>query len=234
MGNLLLNQIFNNSNSGTVTLSIPLFDSNTQKGSRISVKGFLTSDPSIQFRNQCGSILPDDTNINEVMNLVGSKSLAAWVSSSSAGWKSCEPITIAFDFYLLSLNKNSNIKWETASILQLATLNIGNQTLNKNMFVNVHGGYEAGNDNRGVFEANSTLLSNVQRNFLDKKEKEGTVTIQIGDQVTLSNMLLQEVTAEHSSVQVAEGVPLYIKLSTNWRMCRAPIVQDVAHIYGGI
>ena len=85
MGNLLLNQIFNNSSSGTVTLSIPLFDSNTQKGSRISVKGFLTSDPSIQFRNQWGSILPDDTSINEVMNLVGSKSLAAWVSSSSAG-----------------------------------------------------------------------------------------------------------------------------------------------------
>ena len=44
-------------------------------------------------------------------------------------------------------------------------------------------------------------------------------------------MLLDECTAEHSRVQVASGVPLFIKITATFRLCRAPLTADIEGIY---
>ena len=231
---LILNQIFTNSKSGIVQITLPK-PSGTSRNSTTAttIKGFLLNDPTIRVRNQWGSILPDDGSLNELIQMTGQQNLFSWVAASSAAWKASDPISVGLDFYLLSINKNSNIKSQAGSLMSLAALQTsgeGSSGLADDVAVNVHGGYRVdlleGNKDIGI----NALLTNAFSSL--SGDKEGTLKIKIGDQVILKNMLLEECSAEHSSVQVAEGIPLYIKISATFRMFRAPLVADLESIYG--
>ena len=230
---LLLNQIFTNSKSGIVKITmpnpgkIPTFDFKP-------ITGILVNDPSIRLRNQWGSILPGNEDLNELMALTGNRNLFAWVSASSAAWKSSDPLNIGLDFYLLSYDRSSDVKGQTRSLLSLAAM--GNADTFQAAMVTVHGGYKL-----DITESNKKLTMGAQVKITDgylqkaakalTGEHPGTLTIQIGDQIVLRNMLLEECSAEHSKVQVESGVPLFIKISATFRLCRAPLVSDIEGIY---
>ena len=221
---LLLNQIFTNSKSGIVKIGLP--DGNI-------VTGLLANDPSIRVRNQWGSILPDTEDLNQILQTVGSKNLFAWVSASSAAWKSSDPLNIGLDFYLLSYDKTSDVKGQARRLMSLAAMGTpeGGNFAQATM-VTVHGGYKI-----DILESNSELNVGNIESYLQGAaqtligDHPGTLTIQIGDQITLKNMLLEECSAEHSRVQVESGVPLFIKISATFRLCRAPLISDIEGIY---
>ena len=230
---LILNQIFSGGGSGVITLEIPAAESGTTQ----TIKGLLVNDPSIKVRNQWGSVLPDTQDLNQFMTVLGSQNLYSWVSASAASWKACDPLSMGVDFYLLSIDKNSNIKAEASALLKLAALTPGDAQFVSEASVHVHGGYKIDfwtpNDDLSG-DTISAYLSGAASQLMTpaNQSKNGTVTMHIGNQIVLRNMLLDEAQVEHSSVQVAEGIPLYIKISATFRMFRAPLVADIEGIYG--
>ena len=235
---LLLNQIFTQSKSGIVTLKVPsdteAIKTSYAKGLTYgTIKGFLVNDPSISVRNQWGSIMPDVSDLNEFLMVAGQQNLFSWVSASAAAWKSCEPLQIALDFYLLSLNKDSHVKSDASALLSLAAMSTGGTGTLSAATVQVHGGYKMdiweGNDTLGAGNIASYLSCAAQK--LSGTDAPGTCIINIGDQLTLKNMLLEEAQAEHSAVQVAYGEPLYIKIHAVFRLYRAPLVSDINGMY---
>ena len=227
---LLLNQLFYSSQSGIVKIAMP-----SNKNFK-PITGILVSDPAIKVRNQWGSILPGGEDLNDLMAVAGSRNLFAWVAGSSAAWKSSDPLGIGLDFYLLSYDRSSDVKGQARSLLSLATMGEpeGGSFAQATM-VSVHGGYKI-----DVSESNQALRTDnaITDAYLQGManqltgDKEGTLTIQIGDQITLKNMLLEECSAEHSKVQVERGIPLFIKISATFRLCRAPLTSDIEGIYG--
>lgn len=235
---LILNQIFTQSKSGIVTLLVPA-DTEADKttyaaGAKYgTIKGFLVNDPSVSVRNQWGSIMPDVSDLNEFLMVAGQQNLFSWVSASAAAWKSCEPLQIALDFYLLSLNKNSHVKSDASALLSLAAMSTGDGGVLSDANVQVHGGYKM-----DIWEGNTELGRDVISSYLSgaaqkltENDASGTCIINIGDQLTLKNMLLEEAQAEHSAVQVAYGEPLYIKIHAVFRLYRAPLVSDINGMY---
>lgn len=235
---LILNQLFTNSKSGIVTIEVPVLGEadSVNKGPAI-IKGILASDPRIQVQNQWGNILPSTDDLNQLLQAAGSRNLFSWVSASSAAWKSSEPISLGLDFYLISYNRRSHIKGQISSLMSLAGLAPGgpSNTFGGDTQVKVHGGY--GID---ILESNSSLkdeegvfgyLSNAASKLMGRGKQDGTISVTIGDQIHLHNLLLQDCTAEPSTVQVELGVPLYIKVTTVMRMYRAPLVSDIVGIF---
>ena len=221
---LLLNQIFTNTKSGIVKLDLP---------TGTTVTGLLVNDPSIKVRNQWGTIMPESEDLNQLLMMAGRQNLFSWVSASSAAWKSTDPLTLGLDFYLLSYDKNSNVKGQASALLSLAALgDVEGSSFAEATQVQVHGGYKI-----DLFDSNSKLTKSTIDSYLQEAagklagDKAGTITIRIGDQIKLKNMLLDECTAEHSRVQVASGVPLFIKITATFRLCRAPLTADIEGIY---
>lgn len=239
---LVLNQIFSNSKSGIITLTLPVAGEadREETAGHHTIKGFLVSDPTIQLRNQWGSIMPDMSDLNNWLMVAGQQNLYSWVSASAAAWKSCDPFTISLDFYLLSLNKKSHVKADAGTLLSLAAMSTGSGegafSLQEGQ-VQVHGGYKmdlwTGNEELNASNIAGYLESAASRLAKGNTSvtQPGTITINIGDQMTLRNMLLDEVKAEHSAVQVEYGVPLYIKISATFRLYRAPLVSDIIGMY---
>ena len=230
---LLLNQIFTNAKSGIVRLEVPILgEYNSEDTGTAVISGILASDPRIAVQNQWGNILPGTDDLNTVLSALGSQNLFSWVSASAAAWKSCDPISVSLDFYLISYNKNSRIKSQVSSLMSLAGLTPGNQdgTFSGETMVKVHGGYKLDilDSNQAVNKDN--ILSYITP-LSSKGKRKGTISISIGDQIHVNNLLLQECYAEPSTVQVDEGVPLYIKVSTVLRMYRAPLVSDIVGIF---
>ena len=235
---LILNQIFTQSKSGIVTIQVPA-DTEAEKVSnafgakRGTIKGFLVNDPAVNVRNQWGSIMPDVSDLNEFLMVAGQQNLFSWVSASAAAWKSCEPLSIALDFYLLSLNSKSHVKSDASALLSLAAMSTGGTGMFSEATVQVHGGYKM-----DVWEGNTSLGRNNIASYLSNAAQQltvhdapGTCIINIGDQLTLKNMLLEEANAEHSAVQVAYGEPLYIKIHAVFRLFRAPLTSDINGMY---
>ena len=240
---LILNQIFTQSKSGIVTIQVPadteaLKNSDALKGKglnagRGTIEGCLVNDRSVSVRNQWGSIMPDVSDLNEFLMVAGQQNLFSWVSASAAAWKSCEPISIALDFYLLSLNRNSHVKSDASALLSLAAMSAGSGGVLDAAKVQIHGGYKM-----DIWEGNATAAQNNIATYLSGAAQKltvhdapGTCIINIGNQLTMKNMLLEEASAEHSAVQVAYGEPLYIKIHAVFRLFRAPLVSDINGMY---
>lgn len=234
---LLLNQLFTNSKSGIVTIEVPVLGEYTGKsGGTATIKGILVNDPKIQVQNQWGNILPGTDDLNQLLQAAGSRNLFSWVSASSAAWKSSEPISLGLDFYLISYNRRSHIKGQVASLMSLAGLApTGEGGFSAATQVQVHGGYKI-----DLLESNSDLrdeqgimgyLSTAVSRLSGKGRQAGTISVTIGDQLHINNLLLQDCSAEPSTVQVEQGVPLYIKVTTVMRMFRAPLTSDIYGIF---
>ena len=165
--------------------------------------------------------------------ILGSKNLFSWVSASSAAWKSTAPLSLGLDFYLLSYNRQVNIKKQVGALMSLSALSVPAEGILSDALVQVHGGYRV-----TLTDSNKTLDNSAIGAYLgnavsdlSKPKHEGTVSVNINGEIPIHNLLLQDCNAEISNVQVAEGIPLYIKVTTIFRMYRAPLLSDIRQTF---
>ena len=86
--------------AGQVAFSLP--DCN---GGYVNIAAFLSEDPIIKMGNKWEPLIPDIDKINDFMQLAN-QSAISWVSTSKVGWKGTEPITVTFNFYLITYLKS--------------------------------------------------------------------------------------------------------------------------------
>jgi len=222
---LYLDQIFN-SKVGIINLNIPDPSGN---GTFTSIDGFLSENPSMSFQNNWGSIFPDFNALGEMSQLMGSKNIFSWLASTQAGWKGTEPINIGTEFYVISYDSKAskNIKEQVKVLIKMASLYQGTGLL-ENESVMVHGGYS-----NNYWKSTGEFFQNEEDFKSDlTSTKTGLITMTIGNQMTIKKLLLSDVNVTPSTVQVASGIPLYIKVSANFRTYMAPIASDIDDIFG--
>lgn len=210
--------------AGTATFSLPACDGTNNF---VIVDGFLVDNPTINMKNEWGSLLPDITSLNDYAQLAG-VGMTSWLSTSKAAWRGTDPITLTLSFYLLTYRKaqidgtgtgrDLPVSKQAAYFAQLAALRTGDHGID----VGVHGGYRP-----DVYQRNSDFagagktenMANPESNkwqFLTKWTKEsltawdedsGNGTIQIiingggKPSMVFTKMLLADVTFNPSTVR---------------------------------
>lgn len=212
-----LDQLLTNK-SGVITLLIPSLDPSI--GNAYELQGILTSDPTISLKNKWGSALPDVENLATASQLLGSQNIVSWLAASQAAWKGTDPLTVAVEFYLISYRKKDDIKFRLKQLMKLATV----WETDQGATVKIHAGYYSNftDSNKDVFnneiEASGNLFGGTG---------SGLVTMKIGDQITLSNLLLEDINSTFSTVQCAQGAPLFIKVNAQFRGNKAALTNDI-------
>ena len=92
--------------ASTVVIRYPTVDG----GSRPSMRGLMTSEPTLSSKNKWGPILNDITNIQDVASLLGSSEMWSWIGASVMCWKGTEPIKTNIEFYLINYKRGLNLE----------------------------------------------------------------------------------------------------------------------------
>lgn len=146
--------------AGQVSFSLP--DCN---GGYVCVAAFLSEDPVIKMGNKWEALIPDLNTLNDFMQLAG-RSPVSWLSTSKAAWKGTDPITVSFNFYLITYSKaqvDGTGKGQELPITKQASYFAQLAAVGKNtqggflgdMRVDVHGGYKP-----NYFVDNSNVVNN--------------------------------------------------------------------------
>lgn len=209
LGNLF-NSNYSKGASGIVELSVPTSEGD---GNFTSLRGWLAENPVVQLSNiwqPCMPSLDSLTRLSQIME--GTKDTMAWVAGSQSAWAGVNPLEISITFYVFSMNKSSTIRKDVLNLLKLASINTSNGTSGT-----IHGGYKP-KILTDVVEATNYVNNN-------QKSDSGFVTIRIGNQINLTNMLLVGVSHESSTLEVASKNPLYIKVTAGFKSYR-PFTAD--------
>lgn len=210
---LYLDQIIS-SNSGTLQIALP---------SGAKIKAILTEDPTYSVQNNWGPILPGIQTLSDISQMADSTNIIAFINASSAGWKGTEPLTISVQFILLNYKRGLNIKKQIKELAKMAALE--QATNGGGALVQVHGGYS-----NKFFADNKTLFIDADANNGNSSlasTTTGLITVTIGNQLRIKNLLLADLQVTHSATQVASGEPLFIKAEASFRTYRAPLTSDI-------
>jgi len=66
---------------------------------------------------------------------------------------------------------------------------------------------------------------------MDDNLDKGLITIKVGNQFTLSKMLLEDLTVDPSAVQVADGNPLYVKVTATFKSSRVLYSKEITDMF---
>jgi hypothetical protein len=218
----LITNLMNQRKSGTVVFTLPLPDGS---GNAEPVVGCLIGDLSIKLANKWQAILPNIDEVTLASQIIESSGNAiAWLKTTQSAWMGAEPLRISVPFYLFSMNSNSKI---TDEVNKFRALMGPYRTLD--FAVIVHGGY-----NPKVFEG--TWASKGKQTFddgtkMDDNLDKGLITIKVGNQFTLSKMLLEDLTVDPSAVQVADGNPLYVKVTATFKSSRVLYSKEITDMF---
>lgn len=244
---LFLDGIFDDYNNSPSSIVIR-YPKVGYKGSRFTLNGLLVSEPTLSSQNKWGPILNDITNIQDVASLLGSQHMWSWIGASVMCWKGTDPIRTNVEFYLINYKRNLNLDKKLEDLNALTSLS----DIGKNVAVEVHGGYAA-----RVLETNKTHFNNglpKRSNEMTSKQyletaldnytlnnndsdpnwvnmEEGTIEIQFGNKMSLSNMLLGRLDVTPSLVEVPDGKPLYYRVSMSLTGSRPLLSTDVSKMY---
>lgn len=222
----------------TVVIRYPTVDG----GSRPSIRGLMTSEPTLSSKNKWGPILNDITNIQDVASLLGSSEMWSWIGASVMCWKGTEPIKTTIEFYLINYKQGLKLDEKLKDLNYLTSLH---EMKGKAIAVQVHGGYQA-----RVLETNTAIFSNGSRENRGLGEylkpfqeganyenfEQGTIEIQFGSKMSMRNMLIANMDVTPSIVEVADihgnnPKPLYYRVSLGLIGARPLLSTDVDAMY---
>jgi len=211
---LLISRLLNKSRSGVVELTVPRADGKGYYDK--TIKGCLTDNIVLRLGNNWQAVLPSTDAITKASNIAGiNEELLAWLGSTQAAWMGSEPLTLGLTFYLFSLNDSSRVKEDVIKLAKLAV-----PTATSATSVIVHGGYKP-----NVLSGNKELINN----SIDPVY----ISIKIGGQFTLTNMLLVDISPEYSIVEVKSKNPLYAKVTANFRTYKTMTSAEIETMLGG-
>lgn len=211
--------------SGIIMLEVPTFE-----GGKEIIKGILQDDPQIQMGNNWNPISEFTTALDPLQDLqqiVQTDSISNYVSASGMAWKGTAHIKVSCTFYLISFNKNSNIRKQASILSKLCTLQVDGNTS-----VKVHGGYKL-----NVLSGNKTLNNASYNDLQDITSVDtvpGTVSLYVNSasHTKIKGLLAQTIQIHPSTVSVANGQPLYYMINMSFTGYRSPITTDMESIYG--
>ena len=229
--------------SGVITIDIPIpqaigytsgfFGANQKvvEGGHKIIRGFCTDDVTLSLANKWGSVLPGIEGLTELSQWFGTGEVISYLAASQAAWKGSDPINVPVTFYLFSRKEKNggNALKQVESLLELACILEDNTGLandsqwKSNFMIRVHNGYRV-----QPFQGNTKYIDTRL-----KREEDFTVTVTLGSQLTIPNLLLSDIKVTHSTIQVAKGVPLYIKVDATFRSVGIPTVEEIRKMYGG-
>ena len=233
--NFLTNLYANSAESGIVTFKLPNANGD---GTFNIVQGFLTGDITTKLGNKWQAILPNIDSITLASQIIngaqGSNNALAWIASTQSAWMGAEPLRISIPFYLFSFDDTSKIQ---DKINYFRALQSPYKVNNSNFEVILHGGY-----NPQVFEGdwngasnanNNNLLVNnlVTANDIKGGGSKGLIQIQIGNQIFLTDMLLEDAPVEQSQILVRDGNPLYAKITATFKSRRVMYADEIKNMF---
>lgn len=235
---MFLTKIFTNSDkyqSGIVRLTIPKADGsgNYEK----PIIGLIDNDINFKLGTSWGSIIPNMSSISEFTQIIDQQNIFSWVSASTAAWKGTEPFQFDLTFYLVTF-KYKQSPSIMSQVKQLASLCALYTDSSNFATVKVHGGYkmhlaEANNQGANVndFINNKNIEGLAQK--VVSSGGEGLITMELGNSLVINKLLINNMTFTPSSVQVEDGVPLYVKVDASFRTHRALLVKDIEEMFKG-
>ena len=229
----LITNLMTTGKSGTVTFTLPNANG---EGNAPPITGLLMGDTSsIKLSNKWQAVLPSIDAITLASQIIDSSADAmAWLRSTQSAWMGSEPLRLTIPFYLFSMDASSNI---TKQVNYFQALMSPWQNGNSEFSVKIHGGYKpevftgqwtagntAGSGSVGIPQSNVAIDNNLRVN-------QGLITIQVGNQFRLKNMLLEDLMFDQSVVQVSDGNPLYIKVTASFKSFRVLFSQEIVNMF---
>ena len=247
--NLFLDDIFNEkapASPNKVVLSVPIWNGESTK--RVTVCGLLASEPNINTGNKWGPILENYASISEFSSLLGLQSMFAWIGASTMCWKGTNPLSLNLDFYLINYRPNLNLEEKLKALTKLTALaEIKTGNLANKVTVAVHGGYSANKilaDNQNQFIENQQYVENQRMDdslgdffenlgvlFTNPDFQPGLVTVQLGNKVSIGNLLVTRVDSIPSMVEVENGKALFYRVNVSLQGSRPLLTTDVDNMY---
>lgn len=221
--------------SGIVELIVPESIGGSDRTAYASVKGILQDDPQIQMGNNWSPISEFKTALDPLQDfqqVVQAESVSSFISGSGMAWKGTVHIIVNCTFYLISFNAKSNIQRSARLLAQLCALDVTGKTK-----VRPHGGYQL-----DLFKSNEAItnkdVSYKDLNDISGKKGEdvpGTVTMYVNSRshTRIPGLLAHSVQIQPSTVTVKNGAPLYYIVNIGFTGYRAPVYEDLRHMFGG-
>lgn len=212
--------------SGIIQMVIPLVTEG-DSSRPFPLRALLEDNIRIKTENKWGTLVPSLDSLSQVSQLLNNANIISWVNGSSAAWESTAPIDIQFQMRLITFDSNSNILKQMVYLQSLESLYVTGA-----LDVKVHGGYRnnfwtSNNGNPawsmdGAKEQGGKLGQTINKGL----PENGTVAIKFGN-LTISNLLVNSVSAQISKVLCKNGQPLWIKLDVSLRGVKALLTQDL-------
>lgn len=214
------------------------------------LRGILASEINIGLKNTFGNALPSLDSLSDAFQLMSAPFVPAWIGASTQIWKGTDLLRLAFEFYLVNYEPNINPSHEDSlkALTKLATMmkddgsyGEGNTKVTGKFFAKVHGGYRpdpfASNEKRFLGgNLSETTLSSLAGIGIGEASRDGTITIKVGRNFSLSGLLLTKIDITPSVVEVGNkynSKPLYYRVSVNMQTSRVALETDVDQMFGG-
>ncbi len=221
----LLKTLYNNHRSGTIRISVPRSDGTDTVD---FIEALLLNDIKLELKNNWKTLLPQGQSLSAASQVFTAfENVASWVGLSQVVWTGSEPLTIPVEFMLVSYNEDSKITDRVKSIFTLAcptnaTSGIG---------AIIHGGYKP-----DYLSLDGNTTEDLLKNYTPKdgtsqnSEYRGTVTLEIGNKLMVTDLLLEDMEYNPSTVEVADGNPLYIKVKASFRTYRTMYANEIVNM----
>lgn len=241
----------NGSNSGNVTFTLP-----TARGDgkfEQPIIGCLINDISIKLSNKWQAVFPNIDSLTLASQIMSDDGDAlTWVRSTQSAWLGSEPLRVSIPFYLFSMNASSKI---TDKINKFRVLMVPTRKSGEEFKVTLHGGYapiifegqwtggkpgaNAGiNQTTTDADGKAAELKDASGNAIvdvtiknSINDDKGLIKIKVGNQFTLSKMLLEDLVVESSPLQVEDGNPLYIKATATFKSNRVLYSDEIISMF---
>ena len=192
-----------------------------------SIQGLLTNEVTVSSQVKWGTILNDVSNLQAVASLLGSAKMWTWIGASTMCWYGTEPVKTGFEFYLINYKRGMRLEEKLKNLNLLTSLVKANSAA-----VFVHGGYSPpvlttnnsafnngekakGEDAEGILGWLDNVMNGALTNAGKEGHDKGTVSVIVGNKITLSRMLIQRLDVTPSTVEVVDGLPLYYRVSVS-------------------
>ena len=221
---------------GKIKMVIPVIDNNSVSSTNVLLTGISISEPSLRGSNEWGPIMSDTSNLTDLASFLGSNALFSWIGASALCWKGTDPLKFNVDFYVLNYDPGLNVEVGLEALMKLVSLT---RTADSSSFkVRIHGGYtpDVLANNANIFD-NSIIIQEDYFEPIDMEEAgrarfnrytggtikgintyPGTVRIEIGEKIAVSNLLVSSAEIVPSLVEVCDSdgnnvKPLYYRVS---------------------
>ena len=248
---LFLDGLFNSNTTGklppsAIKIFFPVISQNGSTRSYESVQGLLTNEVTVSSQVKWGTILNDVSNLQAVASLLGDKKMWTWIGASTMCWYGTEPIKTSFEFYLINYRRGMRLEEKLKNLNLLTAL-----TRSGYATTYVHGGYAAkvlatnsavfnngltgissiADKEGGIIGSVQGMLEKLGEGASDSDFNEGTVSILVGNKLTLSQLLVSRLDVTPSTVEVVDGLPLYYRVSISLTGARPLLSTQVEEMY---